>query len=641
MLSNPFARNLIRLLIVFVAHWPVSLLQRSVKWDNLDVVLPYRYLLGEMWGSGRIPLWNPYQQMGYPMYADLQSPTWYPETILIGLLGGYTNYTIQLLLIGYAFLGAVGFSRLARSYGMGRDWSFLAGVVYALSGFWVGHGQALFVWVSAAWIPFLWWSFRRFLDSPGFKTIGLVMFFAYLQLTGGYPTMTIFFVYLAAALFVSRIVLVWSKRQERTVLVKYSCLLILGLFIIGLPQIWALWEVKPYVSRLSGLSDRHLYENPFSIPSFISFLYPLATTRYDALFATDLSMRDAFIGGVALLGLIKIPELFKRNELRLLTIIFVVFVLGAIGDVSPFRGWMADFLPGMDLFRMPAYLMYIPLMILIIVCFLGWEKMYRFGVSKYGTHGLLIVHLLFMSLSWWRSEGDLLEGLGFYEVIFWSALSSSILLLVVYFFGKRYAAVIPTVFIVEIVVHALVMDPHTLYHRNKAQDVHAHFAEMPAGFPGIENGIIGESTDRKFERKPGLWRNTGIYQKQLSKDGFSSFWLKEINDTLESGGDLLDQNWISYSGEVQVIDFEPGNVVLVVEGQKQSALVVHQAWFEHWHANVDGKRVPLDRKGAFQKLQLERGKHEIQLEFRHPLMVIFWLTGVLLWILSGLRSLKH
>jgi len=642
MLANVYLRNVLRLLIVFLAHWPVSTLQRSVKWDNLDVILPYRYLLGEMWGSGRIPFWNPYQQMGYPMYADLQSPTWYPETMIVGLLGGYTNYTIHILLILYAFLGSIGFSKLAESYGLDKKWSYLAGLVYVLSGFWVGHGQALFVWVSAAWIPFLWWSFRRFLERPDLSGMALVAFFAYLQMTGGYPTMTLFFIYLAILLYIIRILEVWRERSVLSELMTYSTGLLLVLMAMGLGQGWSVLEVKDYVSRLSGLSDRYLFEHPFSIPSFISFLYPLATVGNADLFETDLSMRNAFLGSITLIGLTRIGEVWKRKDMRVLIFISLFFVLGALGDLLPFRAWMAQWMPGMDLFRMPAYLMYIPLMVLLLSSMLGWSELIKSNITKRWIVLWIAIHLLVLIISLFWGGNGIMEEKGTAHLLFWSALAAVVFTFAFFMafqFGNR---ILVLVFIlVEMMGQAWIMDRHTLYHTNAASEVHAHFREIPDSFHVVRNITIGESTDKRYERRPGLWRNTAIYTKELSKDGFSSFWFRSINDTLESEGPLMRSLWFDYPGELSLRSFEPGKLVLNTSNSKDADLVIHQAWFPHWKAEMDGKEIGIDKTGSFQQIHLPAGKHELRLLFVHPMMITFWLVGLFLWLISGIICLKH
>jgi len=84
-------RNVILLIVIaLIAYWQIAFLQNGLKWDMLDVVFPYRYYIGECLQNGYFPFWNPYQQLGYPIHADLQCPTWYPETLLIGYFFGYS-----------------------------------------------------------------------------------------------------------------------------------------------------------------------------------------------------------------------------------------------------------------------------------------------------------------------------------------------------------------------------------------------------------------------------------------------------------------------------------------------------------------------------------------------------------------------
>jgi len=55
---------------------------------------------------------------------------------------------------------------------------------------------------------------------------------------------------------------------------------------------------------------------------------------------------------------------------------------------------------------------------------------------------------------------------------------------------------------------------------------------------------------------------------------------------------------------------------LEVEATGPSLVVIAQAYYNSWHAYVDGQRVPLWRANhAFQAVEVPSGRHEIQLRY--------------------------
>ncbi|MBP6575115.1 MAG: hypothetical protein KA230_11730, partial [Flavobacteriales bacterium] len=81
---------------VLIAWWPlVTFTYCVVHGDMLDCWLPWRTFIADCLQNGEWPVWNPYQQMGYPVHADLQGPAWYPEALLLGGTIGQSIYVLQ------------------------------------------------------------------------------------------------------------------------------------------------------------------------------------------------------------------------------------------------------------------------------------------------------------------------------------------------------------------------------------------------------------------------------------------------------------------------------------------------------------------------------------------------------------------
>ncbi|MCE2847474.1 MAG: hypothetical protein LW707_10700, partial [Sphingobacteriales bacterium] len=62
-------RSLFLLMLLFaaLAYWQVSTFSYCLKWDTMDQYYPWRHFVVESLRSGILPLWNPYEQFGYPI----------------------------------------------------------------------------------------------------------------------------------------------------------------------------------------------------------------------------------------------------------------------------------------------------------------------------------------------------------------------------------------------------------------------------------------------------------------------------------------------------------------------------------------------------------------------------------------------
>ncbi|HZV35590.1 MAG TPA: YfhO family protein [Verrucomicrobiae bacterium] len=68
---------------------------------------------------------------------------------------------------------------------------------------------------------------------------------------------------------------------------------------------------------------------------------------------------------------------------------------------------------------------------------------------------------------------------------------------------------------------------------------------------------------------------------------------------------------------IQMKKFEAEQVDFETQSTGPAMIVIAQAFYEPWHAYVDGKRVPLWKaNGAFQSLQVPAGKHEVRVVYQ-------------------------
>ena len=74
-------------IVTLLAFYPLMTGQYALKWDATFLNLTWKNFITKSILEGRLPLWGPYMNGGFPLMGD--PGTWYPISWLFGV-GGYT-----------------------------------------------------------------------------------------------------------------------------------------------------------------------------------------------------------------------------------------------------------------------------------------------------------------------------------------------------------------------------------------------------------------------------------------------------------------------------------------------------------------------------------------------------------------------
>ncbi len=566
------------LVVAILSFWPVSFFIYTFKWDMLDVVLPFRYFAGECIRNGTFPLWNPYQLTGSPIYADMQYPLWSPEVWLIGLTTGYNIYVLHVLFIFYIFLAGYGMYRLTLYFSGNRVVSLVTGISYMLSGFFVGHGQALFAIIGAAFVPWVVLYMVKNLSNPTFQGTIKLALFIFLQISTGYQAITIITGYLLLVLFLYYLALHYKDRNHFLSILKFNGLLFALVMLLCLVIIIPVFEISGLSDRLSsGLTYKKAILFPFTFKSLVSLITPFATVKNPAFFNTDLSMSNMHFGLIMLI--IFTATIFKRKtglQWVLLTFGLVCF-LASLGDTLPVHRFFYQYLPLFNRLRMPAYFTLFAVFAILFSTGIYLSYMlkqinsYRKSLVALTAISLTIL-LIFFTWSVFHIDfrGSVLlkilkqpylvfDGLTFYEniaiqcVIQGFLLSLLLIALAKNRISDSFAKVLPVIIVLEMMLAANLNLHYTVISTERPGELHAYMSGQPKGFPLPDNTGISNNSDKELTHAP-LWRNMGIFAKRISYDGFTSFILKPYNylyDSLPVLKDSLLRNPLVYlSGSV-------------------------------------------------------------------------------------------
>ena len=123
-------------------------------------------------GEGSLPLWDPYEGYGLPLWADPGGQVAYPPTWLNLLLLPQVVY--KILVLGHVLFGGLGAFALVRRWGLGLLPAVTAGVAFACSGPFVSAGSLIHHLCGAAWLPWVLWALERLLDRGSRRDVALL-----------------------------------------------------------------------------------------------------------------------------------------------------------------------------------------------------------------------------------------------------------------------------------------------------------------------------------------------------------------------------------------------------------------------------------------------------------------------------------
>lgn len=147
----------------------------------------YKFVAGQ-WGEGRVPLWNPQENLGQPLLADATAAVLYPGKLVFALpLSFNTNY--KLYIIGHLILAAATSYIAARGFARSVAAATLCALSFAFSGSVLFQYCNVIFLVSAAWLPLAVLSIDRMLTRRSWKWAGALAITLTMMILGGDPQM--------------------------------------------------------------------------------------------------------------------------------------------------------------------------------------------------------------------------------------------------------------------------------------------------------------------------------------------------------------------------------------------------------------------------------------------------------------------
>ncbi|MBN3035706.1 MAG: hypothetical protein JW861_08975 [Bacteroidales bacterium] len=544
---------LILLVAAMAGFFQVAFLQHPLKWDLLDQAYPWKYFIGECLQHGILPLWNPYQQLGYPIHADPQSSAWYPIVWFFGILFGYDMYMLSWDFIIHIFLAGVGMRYLARVLGISGNAGLGMAVAYMLSGFFTGNAQH-FMWIIAGtWMPFV---LGVFIDLVFRMKPSAILTFPLLMLmmvTGGYPAFIIVLGYILLGLFLFRTGVLLFKRDHRMLRRMIRALLTTAVLTLLVTSVmWvSLWHALPEMVRTEGVSLRSALFGPFSPQCLISLILPYASVGRDmSFFRTDLSLSNAYFGLIPLVFFITSLFLRKDGLMRFFLIAGLVALAASMGKYLGVRELFYHYVPFFNLFRHPSLFRLFFILFSLLLAGLAWDRFieqpikHRIIVLRVFAAVLLITGIV----SGWLIYGQYLHLGGILKDgllsaspamtlprrVFLQGLWQLTLLVILILLMRRAATMkrlplwMMLVLCADLIPAAQLNGPYSVYYGEFIQrELKAISRSFTPGFPAPDPVSISHNHDLHKPQYAPLWKNLNIFLKQIAYDGSNPFIIRD------------------------------------------------------------------------------------------------------------------
>jgi hypothetical protein len=283
------AATLFLIAFPFLFYFPVTL--GTSAWYTRDisrVYHPFAVELSRALNEGRLPLWTPYLQGGFPLLAEGQVAAFYlPQLLLVKFLPAHFAISYEMLL-HIAFAG-VGMYYCTRTFGSSAAGALVAGFAFSFNGFMLQKLYHTPILLTAAWLPWLIVLFERWQRArkrrstgAGFWLLFCALAIAMQWLAGSAQTAFLNSIVLGVYGLVGR--LFWdrvdnSADQKIPAIVGAVIAPAIPLFLgtaLAAMQLFPTMELLSYSTRAHGLDEKLLTLYSYSSGSLAQYIFPFS-----------------------------------------------------------------------------------------------------------------------------------------------------------------------------------------------------------------------------------------------------------------------------------------------------------------------------------------------------------------------------
>lgn len=670
-------------------------------YDFADEFFPGRYFMLESIRNGIFPLWIPYQSMGLPVHADPQAGTFYLPLWILSLFTNYTPFCWGVEFVFHAFFAGLGFYYLSQQFTDNKKIRFIGALIYIFSGFFVGNVQHISWIIAGTWIPWILHFAILLFQKPSLKASLLLALSTSLLFNGGYPGFWILSAYLFGVLSLFMFLTnykKWNKQQIKKRLVFIGLSGIVTLIFI-LPALISFIEIKTYMTRGLPLAYESQISCSYSPRSFLSLLFPFIANSEGSFIQNDISMASIFVGVTTIpfliLGILK----RKNTLLRFFIAIGIVALLLSMGKYLPFHKWAFEYIPLINMMRLPSIFRLFVIIPLIMIIIHGLDAYWKEKDSKLVFYFMLslllifsgvIIYLLFFeeiyvidefkTLTW---NNLLTKSIPFkfliQSIIQWLLIAG---ITIGFYFSKKNKNLLVAILIFDLLLNATLCIHKTGYMYDRTnKEISEFLNKMPKDYV-VPTEITSSNQIYWKTTTPSLWRNLGIFTKQVEWFSYKGVILNDFEimttPNQHEGKELyfpklayypqvilysetplpisedyaytMDKSMVkSYPDSTSFLDlcvFEPGNIFVKTHNHIDRPLVICQSYYPGWKAKLNtGKSLvikPLN--SSMISVMVPKGEQYIRFYYHRPELIFSFVLQMigyaLLFIVLGFNFFR-
>lgn len=370
--------------------------------DIVNLNLPQRHLLGEIWRTGEVPLWNPYSFGGQPLLAAMQSGVLYPLNSLFLFLPDWLALHISYIL--HYWLAGVFLYLYLRALMQDHLTAWLSGVIFMTSGFLTGHLIHTQMLNAAVWVPLVLFFLEKLRQTGRTRYAVGVSLTLTVQWLAGHPQIS-FYTYLAAGLYL--LFFAWQERTAWKRTIAQGGLALLVGTALAAVQLMPTWELIRHSVReastfeffASGAMTGEWLAALF-VPFYHGGGYTGTPFREELLFWEY----AGYVGVLTLaVSLAAAVAGWRRPHVLFFATLSVLGLVLSVGDKTPLYQFLYH-VPVMNLFRFPSrYVFFVDLgtavlaglMIRQLAASLGGRMMLLLGTVP-------VAAVLWWIRTWWQ-----------------------------------------------------------------------------------------------------------------------------------------------------------------------------------------------------------------------------------------------
>ena len=664
-----FLSIIVILAVVLLAFMVLIDASFTMKWDMMNQFLPCRYFISESLRHHSFPLWCPYINFGYPFFADPQSGVFYPVTWLLSLTLGYNAYIIGLEYVLHVAIAAIAFFYLLKSFNIDIYAAVAFGLVYCLSGVFIGNAQHLPWVVTMAWLPLILLCFKNIFENAGLKNaLGLALFL-YLGITGGYPGFFIILFYFFVVYAVVKLIVSFKSEPGKNVvtIVLFFVLAVAVLAVLAGGYLVSFLQALPYIARGKPVSLIEANNIPVSPHSLISLLFPFATAASSYQLDTDISMANMYCGlfmlPLVVIAIIKVRLQFFHKAILLFA---AICLMAAAGKYFYVRTLLYNLLPGMNMLRHAAIFRVFTVFGLVFIAATGFNWLIaairnksETGILKAMFSGYFVLLAVALVVSYLKGNQSIhflnifnregVEEFNSYQNVY-SHISVQLvfqLLLLLFFvallFLKNVAAQTKTILlsliiVTDVFVAAQLNLPATVISNVKPAVLQAKLDKLSKDYPVPALSPMESFTHYSDGSTLPIWYNLSFFKKIPAKDGFNSFYLQQVDDLNASAkaDSFLKKPVVFFNNpraQYTIEKFEPNDIMVKCSLNANDTVYLQQNYYKGWIVSIDGQEQQPNHELCSMSAPVATGNHLIRFEFRQNMVVYLFFLSVISTVL--------